>query len=120
MFKGQLKALKFQGMDKAQHKSSISESDLKTLHEHFSQCKHAPKGLQVKVLFDILFFFGRRGRAGLRNFKTDSFVFQKDGSEIEYATLSYNEFDKNHADLSVESEERDKRMYAQPGAPWQV
>ena len=115
VFKGQLKTLKIQGMDKTQHKSSISDSDLKTLQQHFSQCKHTPKCLQDKVLFDILFFFGRRGREGLRNFKTDSFVFQKDGSEREYATLSYNEFDKNHADLSVESEETDKRMYAQPG-----
>ena len=91
VFKGQLKANRCSGLDKTQHITAITDNDMTRIKTHLMHNTQTPKGLQDKVLFDILFFFGCRGREGLRDLKRDSFVFKVDGKGRGYACLNYNE-----------------------------
>ena len=114
MYKGKLKEIKTSGKDITKHKSPLSEEDMSKLRVHLKSHMNTPKGLQEKVMFDVLYFFGRRGREGLRELKRDSFEFVEDGEGNEYAHLPFNEFDKNHCDvMDTESNETDKRIYSQ-------
>ena len=97
--KGKLKSLKLAGEDLTKHKSAIADADLIKIKFHLMKNKENPQGLQDKVLFDLMFLFGRRGREGLRELRKDSFEFAVDGEGMEYVTLAYNEHDKNHHDL---------------------
>ena len=116
MYKGKLKEIKKSGKDITKHKSPLSEEDMSKLRLHLKSHMNTPKGLQEKVMFDVLYFFGRRGREGLRELKQDSFEFVEDGEGNEYANLPFNEFDKNHCDVTdTESNETDKRIYSQNG-----
>ena len=115
MLKGKLRLLKCEGKDKTKHKEAVTDGDFLKMREHLTNNLDSPKGLQDKVLFDLMYFFGRRGREGLRELRKDSFKFSEDGDGKEYVTLDYNELDKNHSDISREAEETDKRMYAEAG-----
>ena len=89
VFKGQLRTLKIKGLDRTQYKVAMIENYLTCVRNHLKANMSSPRGLLNKVIFDILYFFGRRGREGLRQLKRDSFVFQRDGEGHEYATLAY-------------------------------
>ena len=93
---------------------ALSDIGLK-MREHLTNNLDSPKGLQDKVLFDLMYFFRRRSREGLRELWKDSFKLSEDGDGKEYVTLDYNELDKNHSDVTREAEETDKRMYAEAG-----
>jgi hypothetical protein len=75
-----------------------------------------PEGLQKKVYVELSMHFGRRGREGLRQLRKDSIVIKTDDKGREYATLSYNEIDKNHQVQLPKEQEKRQIMFAQPAS----
>ncbi|KAJ8021450.1 hypothetical protein HOLleu_38657 [Holothuria leucospilota] len=93
VFKGVLKQLKREGHDKSQHKVPISPGDLEKLK---TINVSSPRGLQQLAWFYIEYYFGRRGREGLRALPKNCFVFCTDSDGNEYCKMAFNEATKNH------------------------
>ena len=72
-----------------------------------------PVGLQDKCIFDVIYYFGRRAKEGLRAMGANFFDFQFDANGIEYCIPRANELDKNHQQAELQN----KIMYSQPGNP---
>ena len=49
---------------------------------------------------DFLYILGKGRREGLRELNRDSFEFVADGEGNEYTRLPFNDFDKNHCDVT--------------------
>ena len=54
------------------------------------------KRLQEFVLFNIIYYCGRRGRENLRNMTKKTFEIKKDHDGREYIVQVVKEIDKNH------------------------
>ena len=89
----------------------IDAADFVKLQEYVHKNMTYPKGLQNKVLFDVLLHFGKMGRGQLRDLRKDSVVFETDSEGREYATLRH--FKVNSADGTTEIIDTGKRMYAE-------
>jgi len=84
------KDLKRQGFGGVEHHPPIDESDLKKMSQMFDL--QNPKYLQWRVFFDIMLYFGRRGRENLRTLKITDFNCTNDGY------MDRDEQTKNHQD----------------------
>jgi hypothetical protein len=114
VFTGVLKQLREEGKDVTQHKKAIQPSDMSKLYSSGVLSNDNPTGLQNKVYVELSLHFGRRGREGLRQLTKDSILIKEDDSGREYATLAYNEKDKNHQLTLPKEGEKQQIMYSQP------
>ena len=72
-----------------------------------------PKVLQQAVLFQIIYYFARRGRENLYDMRSDHFkVSWENGSR--FVEIAVDELDKNHREDNQE-DPNPGRMYEQPG-----
>ena len=72
--------LKKKGKGSLEHKSTISEDDMRKLHdpENIVFNPKCPAGLQRKVWFDLMYFLCRRGRENLRDMTKTTFSVARD------------------------------------------
>ncbi|CAC5386368.1 KCTD1_15 [Mytilus coruscus] len=123
MFAAMFKKLQREGLDKAKHHPSITEGDLQKLRESEVLSMKTPKGLQRKVLFDMMISFGRRGRENQRQFTKDTLEIKTDDRGHEFAQFAHSETTKNHrGDISDDNFEKNPRMYStyKPDCPVQA
>jgi hypothetical protein len=110
---GLLRQLKEAGLDKTTHKRAIPPGDMEKLYTSGTLSNNTPKSLQYKVYVELSLNFGRRGREGLRELTKDSIVFKTDDFGRQYATLNFNELDKNHQVQAPKESEKKQIMYEQ-------
>ena len=104
--------IKMDDNDKAQHKPAISAADMKKMYNSDALDVNNPVGLQCKVFIDIMLHFSRRGREGLVNYGRIA-LFSGVMSDREFATIDYNEPEKNNQGINKHECEKDPRMYTQ-------
>ena len=72
-----------------------------------------PRKLQEFVLFNIIYYWGRRGRENLRYMTKLTFEAKKDHDNREYIVEVIKECDKNHREDDT-SASNEARIYANP------
>jgi len=117
VFKGSLKRLRAHGLDTSQHKPAIAAGDFAKMYSSGVLNNDTPWSLLRKVFVEVCLHFGRRGREGLRELRKDGITFKHDDHGREYATLNYNEADKNHQGVDMKEQNKIPIMYAQPADP---
>ena len=65
-----------------------------------------PHGLLNRVFVELSLNFGRQGHEGLRSLCKQSIIFKYDDIGHEYASVCYNELDKNHQMLASKDGEK--------------
>ena len=113
VIQGQIKILRQSGNDITKHKKPIDSEDMAKIRESFKV--ETPAGLQNKVFFDLLLHFARRGQEGLRELTKTSLVIKKDSRGRKYATMAYNEREKNHQGQNLKERDTEKLMFERPG-----
>ena len=113
MLDAQIKSLKRSGKENLSHKPAIKEGDLQKLKSREVLSLSSPLSLLRKFWFHFVLFFCRRGLEGQRSLTKNSFKFETDAAERNYATTSHDELSKNHPGelKDVESREKEVRMY---------
>ena len=96
MFATVVKRCKQEGNDKTKHHAVIPDCDMKKVLAEDAFDLQSPRGLQMKVFFDIQYYFARRGRENLRNLKKSHFTTATDDSGKQYIEMAINESTKNH------------------------
>lgn len=112
---GLIKKNKREGKDITEHKKPIAPGDVDKLFSSGLMDTDQPASLQNKVFWDIMFNFGRRGQEGLQNLKKTSYVKRTDDKGKIYYTMAYNEVDKTHKGVNSREQNKDVKMYAEPG-----
>ena len=109
MFATVVKRCKQEGNDKTKHHAIIPDEDMKKILSAKAFNLQNPKDLQLKVFFDIQYYFARRGRENLRNLKKSHFTTATDDSGKRFVEMTINESTKNHptSDENVQTH----RMY---------
>ena len=108
---------KEEGRGQIDSKIPISDPDFSKLSSYFQDSMRGPpnpKKLQELVLFNIIFYGGRRGRENLRQMTKETFQIKKDHDGREYIIQVIKECDKNHREGDT-SESNEARIYAVPG-----
>jgi hypothetical protein len=113
VFTGILRKLRETGKDLTTHKCAIPEGDMAKMYQTGTLSNENPLSLLRKVFVEISINFGRRGREGLRDLTRNSIIIKTDDKNREYATLTFNELDKNHQILSPKDQEKKQILYAQ-------
>ena len=95
----------------------ISDPDLERIAEYFNHDymnKPEPRRLQQNVIFNIIYYFCRRGRENLYSMMQTTFkvVVEPDGTE--YMIQACDELDKNHG-IENTTKNKQGRIYAKPG-----
>ena len=98
---------------KPKHTAAIEEADMKLLNRYFGDSKNDPVKLQEFVWFALCFHFGRRGREGWRELKSDHFIVKTDTEGKRYVTTNVTESTKNNPGGSKQKDQdySDVRMY---------
>ena len=112
VIQGQIKLLRRSGNDVTKHKQAIDNEDMKKILASFDVS--TPSGLQNKVFFDLLLHFARCGQEGLRELTRKSVIIKTDSSGRRYATMAYNEIEKNHTGQNLKERDIQKIMYELP------
>ena len=73
IFDAKCKVYLTRGNAKPKHKQQINEGDMKRLGEYFKDFRLTPRKLVEFVWFGLCYYFGRRGREGFRELKSNSF-----------------------------------------------
>ena len=81
------------GQQRGKTYEPITESDMTKLGEYFDRSSHLV--LQDEVLFNLIFYFGLRGRENLRALKKDTFEVEVDSDGKEYVSLKSTMMSKN-------------------------
>jgi hypothetical protein len=82
VYKAQCTALKKNGLSKTEHKPAIADEDITKLYESGIFNTETPATLQNKICFEIMFYFCRRGRQNLREYRdNDMWSKQKTNSQ---------------------------------------
>lgn len=106
-FSANIKELKRQGQGGVDHYPPIEKEDLVKLYDYFDLDNNIK--LQEKVFFDIVLYFGRRGRENIQNLKISDFAATTDTTGSIYIFLAHDELTKNHQEDSNTS---DGRMFS--------
>ena len=117
MLKGVAKVGRKEGRGSTEHKPAISEGDLSKLSEYFMTNMPGPpnaKYLQELVLFNIIYFMGRRGRENLRQMQKNTFQIQRDTDGRHFIKQVIDEHDKNHTENNTKPA-NEARIYECPG-----
>lgn len=113
-FNNVLKTIKESGKGDTDHHPEIEPEDIRKLYESIDINK--PVGLQEKVFVDILLYYCRRGREGLRNMTKSTFQVAVDGTGRKFVYHSGSELTKNHnADDNSGDTNGEGRIYATGG-----
>ena len=94
VIQGQIQKLRKEGKDITRHKTPIEPEDFAKIMASLDL--KTPMGLQDKVFIDVMMHFARRGLEGLRELTPKSIIIKTDSSGQRYATLAFNENEKNH------------------------
>ena len=119
-YKAKLSNLQKKGKGAVEHKSEITEEDMKLLYDpnNIVFNINTPVGLQMKVWFDIMYHLCRRGQENLRSMTKMTFAVSVDSTGLEYVHQVIDEADKNHrAEASPDDTVGEGRMYARPSDP---
>lgn len=117
MFKAVTSYTRKQGLGSTKSTPPIEPDDMALLAQFFTHdYLHEPNArlLQKTVLFNIIYFFCRRGRQNLYTFTQDMFEVGYDADGTEYVFQAIDEQDKNH-DSENTDPANDGRMYARAG-----
>ena len=113
VFDGYLSALREEGGDTTQHKEEIEPEDVQRLYDIVFD--DTPRGLQMRVFYELCYHFGRRGREGLRLLHRNSFKVFKDANGQEYVGKQYHEKEKAKPGTGKQNKEKEPYMYSLPG-----
>ena len=105
LFAGKLRINKEAGKGTTRQKDLISDQDLLKLNEYFKRNMAGPPNavlLQEMMLFNVIFYMGRRGRENLRFMKKNTFAITKDANDVRYIYQQTDEADKNHNEKDLE------------------
>ena len=108
---------KEEGRGEIDSKEPITDPDMSKLSSYFTKKMNGPpnpKNLQDLVLFNIIYYGGRRGRENLRFMTKETFHIQKDHDGCKYITQVVKERDKNHKEDDY-SNSNTARIYETPG-----
>ncbi len=86
--------LKKLGMAVVKHYEEITWEDLHNVYTSFDTS--TPRGLQEKVLLNIIFYLCRRGQENLTDMTKRTFNVFTDANGRRYVTPTKDELDKNH------------------------
>ena len=117
MFRGVTKKGRREGRGSSDHKNPINDDDMKKLSEYFeTKMRGPPNGrhLQELILFNIIYFMGRRGRENLRQMSKKTFKISCDADGRRYIHQVISEHDKNHTELDT-NQGNEARIYEQKG-----
>ena len=117
MFHGVTKKGRREGRGDLDHKQPITDEDRAKLTQYFAKNFEGPpsgKLLQEVILFNIIYFMGRRGRENLRNMKKNTFAISQDPDGRKFIYQAVSEHDKNHTEAST-SKGNKARIYEQKG-----
>ena len=113
IFQAVTKKGKVDGRGEIQNKPAITEEDMNTLSNYFIKNMQGPpnaKLLQEIVLFNIIYYGGRRGRENLRFMTKNTFQICTDNDGRRYLHQIIKECDKNHKEDDM-SESDEARIY---------
>ena len=113
LFDAMKKELKRSGKRGVVHKDIISDEDFSKLYTYFRQAESDPAVLLQKTFFEVVFYFGRRGRENLHKLKKQDFVISGEASGQPFVKKITDEQTKNHQDDDGKS--GDGIMYAVKG-----
>ena len=117
MFQGVTKKGKREGRGEVESKPPIEPEDMERLSQYFTKNMKSPPNpakLQEIVLFNVIYFGGRRGRENLRNMKINTFEITKDAQNRQYIHQVIKEHDKNHTESDFQPS-NEARIYEKPG-----
>ena len=116
IFQAVTKQGKEQGCGETKSKAPINDADFKKLNGYFLEKMRGPpnaKNLQEFVLFNIIYYCGRRGRENLRIMTKHTFQIQQDPDGREFIIQVIKECDKNNRQDDL-NESNESRIYAIP------
>lgn len=117
MFKGVTCKAKEEGRGETESKPPIEPEDLQQLSNYFTKNMSGPPNaekLQEVMLFNIIYYMGRRGRQNLRKMTKETFAVTTDASGKQYIYQAIKEQDKNHSGSDM-SPNNQARIYENPG-----
>lgn len=117
MFKGVTRKAKQEGRGDTDSTPPIEPEDLTKLGEYFEANLNGPPHpakLQEIVLFNIIYYMGRRGRQNLRAMTKNTFDIATDPDGKRYIYQKVKELDKNHTENDMEANQ-EARIYEKPG-----
>ena len=104
-----------EGRGSSEHKEAINEDEMNTLSQYFTKNMQGSlngRHLQEIVLFNIIYFIGRRGRENLRLMTKNTFKVSIDPKERKYIHQVTSEHDKNHTENNSDKD-NEARIYEQ-------
>lgn len=109
MFKGVAHKAKREGRGEIDSKPPIEAEDMEKIANYFKQAMDGPSNpakLWQIVLFNIIYYMGRRGRQNLQKMTKDTFAIGCDPDRQHFIYQAVKEQDKNHteADLNPSNE----------------
>ncbi|XP_061185668.1 uncharacterized protein LOC133193750 [Saccostrea echinata] len=116
MFSACLMKIKKEGIQ-TEHKTLISDADMKKLYKSNVFDTTTPRTLQQMVFFEIMMFFCNRGRQNLRNMKPTDFQICADSEGRRYVGSNVSRLTKNHREAIGDHDNTAARMYEKPGNP---
>ena len=117
MFKAFQKKGKREGRGEIENKKAISDEDFQKLSDYFKhnmQENASPRNLQEIVLFNIIYYMGRRGREDLRYMTKKTFSINRDHDGRRYIYQAIKECDKNHKENDFQAS-NEARIYEVKG-----
>ena len=108
---------KIHGRGEIQSKEALTDEDMSKLSSYFVRNMQGPpnaKLLQEVVLFNIIYYGGRKGRENLRFMTKSTFEVHQDHDKKEYLKQVLKECDKNHKEDDF-TENNEARIYEMPG-----
>ena len=117
LFAGKMRMNKTDGKGTTRHKQPINDADLNKLKNYFENNMAGPPSalcLQEIVLFNIIFYMGRRGRENLQAMTKDTFNITTDTNGTRYIYQQKDETDKNHNENDTEMSNQ-ARIYETKG-----
>lgn len=117
MFKAVTTKAKRDGLGSTRSTPPVEEQDMAKCAQHFCHNwmnEPNPRLLQQCVLFNMIYFFCRRGRQNIYDFTIEHFKVHVDASGKRYVYQAIDELDKNH-NADENDPANDGFMYEQPG-----
>lgn len=111
MFKGVTRKAKCEGRGEIDSKPQIEDEDMEKIADYFKKNLEGPPNpskLREIVLFNIIYYMGRRGHQNLRTMTKDTFAIGCDADGTLFIYQAVKEQDKNQteADLNPSNEAR--------------
>ena len=117
IFKALQRKGKKEGRGETENKKPICDVDFQKLSDYFKKNMTEdpnPRNIQEIVLFNIIYYMGRRGHENLRYMTKDTFALAKDSNGRRYIHQVKKELDKNHKEDDFQPN-NEARIYEVPG-----